>query len=316
MGGRSLPWCVRPEWRALRGHRESYRTSWLHFPECCVGKTLVMAPRAFLDVSSPAAMAEAEAVGKVRRLYINKADIMKHGLTDGCLGCRSSAERKRAQGHSEGCRARLEAEIAKSNDGRVRLTTVYLRGLARDEGRRLESAGAPEAIPVPPIPGEAQDAPLDDGAGARAPMDVIETSRKRSAKDADHETVDADRGRVQPNPGSMADDSMQEAIRDTGALGADAVALAQAYSPGRFQQRPGAFGLSAGVAMDLRQADQDTCSFWVPCAWPSPSCRPGAQHKAHKQGELLEQGRHHLEFACSLAGSQVQRPGLVLFEHP
>ena len=29
------------------------------------------------DVSSPAAMAEAEAIGKGRRLYISKADIMK-----------------------------------------------------------------------------------------------------------------------------------------------------------------------------------------------------------------------------------------------
>ena len=39
------------------------------------------------DVSSPAAVAEAEAIGKGRRLYISKADIMKHGLTEGCLGC-------------------------------------------------------------------------------------------------------------------------------------------------------------------------------------------------------------------------------------
>ena len=39
------------------------------------------------DVSSPAAMTEAEAIGKGRRLYISKADIMKHGLTEGCLGC-------------------------------------------------------------------------------------------------------------------------------------------------------------------------------------------------------------------------------------
>ena len=38
-------------------------------------------------VSSPAAMTEAEAIGKGRRLYISKADIMKHGLTEGCLGC-------------------------------------------------------------------------------------------------------------------------------------------------------------------------------------------------------------------------------------
>ena len=30
----------------------------------------------------------------------------------------------------------------------------------------------------------------------------------------------------------------------------------------------------------------------------------------------LEQSRHHLEFACSLAGSQVERGGRVLFEHP
>ena len=40
------------------------------------------------DVSSTAVMAEAEAIGKARRLYISKADIMKHGLTEGCLGCR------------------------------------------------------------------------------------------------------------------------------------------------------------------------------------------------------------------------------------
>ena len=46
------------------------------------------------DVSSPAAMAEAEAIGKGRRLYISKADLMKHGLTEGCLGCRCLAEGK------------------------------------------------------------------------------------------------------------------------------------------------------------------------------------------------------------------------------
>ena len=79
------------------------------------------------DVSSIKAMAEAEAIGRTRRLYINKADIMKFGLTEGCLGCRCLAEGKRAQGHSEGCRARLEAEIAKTEEGRFRLTTAYLR---------------------------------------------------------------------------------------------------------------------------------------------------------------------------------------------
>ena len=46
------------------------------------------------DVSSPAAMAEAEAIGKGRRLYISKANLMKHGLTEGCLGCRCLAGEK------------------------------------------------------------------------------------------------------------------------------------------------------------------------------------------------------------------------------
>ena len=92
------------------------------------------------DVSSLAAMGEADTIGKTRRLYINKADIMKHGLTEGCVGCRSFAEGKRAQGHSEGCRARLEAEIAKSGDGRIRLTTASLRGLARRGSSSCPSA--------------------------------------------------------------------------------------------------------------------------------------------------------------------------------
>ena len=61
------------------------------------------------DVSSPSAMAEAEAID---------------GLTEGCLGCRCLAEAKRARGHSEGCRT-LEAEIAKT-EGRMRLTTACI----------------------------------------------------------------------------------------------------------------------------------------------------------------------------------------------
>ena len=172
------------------------------------------------DVSSPAAMAEAEAIGKGRRLYISKADIMKHGLTEGCLGCRCLAEGKRAQGHSEGCRTRLEAEIAKTEDGRARLTTAYLRSLPRDEEREPDAgAEAPAAVPTPPRPDGVQD----------EPMDAREASRKRRAEDAGHEADDAGRGGAQPDPGSMVDDSMPELRREAEALGADAVALAESY---------------------------------------------------------------------------------------
>ena len=66
-------------------------------------------------------------------------------------------------------------------------------------------------------------------------MDVIETSRKRRAEEAGHKPGGADRGGVQKDPGSTADDSMH-AKRDAGALGAEAVARAEAYSPARFQR--------------------------------------------------------------------------------
>ena len=125
---------------------------------------------------------------------------------------------------------------------------------------------------MPPIPDEAQDAPIDDGAGVRAPLDVIETSRKRSAEDAGQETDDADRAGMQPGRGSMADDSMQEAQPDAGALGADAVALAEAYSPARFQQRAGAFG------------EEIECCEATPAHYTKPD----------RLAELLKQGRHPL----------------------
>ena len=66
-----------------------------------------------------------------------------------------------------------------------------------------------------------------------------------------HEADDAGRGGAQPDPGSMVDDSMPELRWEAEALGADAVALAEAYSSAS-RQRAGAFGLSAGVATDLR----------------------------------------------------------------
>ena len=169
---------------------------------------------------------------------------MNHRLTEGCLGCRCLAEGNRAQGHSEGCRTQLEAEIAKTEDGRARLTTTTacLRNLARDKGREPDArAGAPTAVPVPPRPDGVQD----------EPMDAREASRKRRAEDAGHEADDASRGGAQPDPGSMVDDSMPELRRGAEALGADAVALTEAYSS-TSRQRAGAFGLSAGVAMDLR----------------------------------------------------------------
>ena len=138
---------------------------------------------------------------------------------------------------------------------------------------------------------------------------------------------------MQPNPHSMADDSMPEATRVAEALGADAVSLADACTPARFQQRAGAFGLSAGVAMDLRlgwdlglRADQVKAQRRWSDEKPhllilSPMCLAFSKLQAlntkpDKLAELLEQGKRHLEFACSLPELQIERGGRVLFEHP
>ena len=266
-------------------------------------------------------MAEAEAIGKVRRLHISKADIMEHGLTEGCLGCRCLAEGKPAQGHSEGCRTRLEAEIAKTKDGRARLTTAYLRSLPRDEEREPDvGAGAPAAVPEPTRPDGVQD----------EPMDARESSRKRRAEDAGHEADDAGHGGAQPDPGSMVDDSMPELRREAEALGADAVALVESYSS-TSRQRAGAVGLSAGVAMNLRlgrdlslrvdlvKAENRLSDEKPQLLILSPTCLSlfRLQHaKLDELAELREQGKRHLEFACSPARLQIEQGGRVLFEYP
>ena len=107
----------------------------------------------------------------------------------------------------------------------------YLLSLPRDEGREPDAgAGAPAAVPAPPRPDGVQD----------EPMDAWEASRKRRAEDAGHEADDAGREGAQPDPGSMVDDSMPGLKREAEALGADAVALAEAYSSAS-RQRAGAF---------------------------------------------------------------------------
>ena len=78
-----------------------------------------------------------------------------------------------------------KAEVAKTEDGRARFTTSYLRGLPRDEGGGPGAGvAAPAAVPVPPRPDGVQD----------QPMDAREASRKLHAEDAGHEADDAGRG--------------------------------------------------------------------------------------------------------------------------
>ena len=91
------------------------------------------------------------------------------------------------------------------------------------------------------------------------------------------------------------------------------------------------FGLSASAAMDLRlgwdlgqRADQVKAEKRLNDEKPhllilSPECLALSrqQHaKPDELAELLEQGKRHMEFACSLAELQIEQGGRVLFEYP
>ena len=199
---------------------------------------------------------------------------------------------------------------------RARLTTAYVRSLPRDGREPGAGAEAPAAVPAPPRSDEVQD----------EPMNAREASRKHSAEGAGHEADDAGRGGAQPDPGSRVNDSMSELRREAEALGADAVALRRRFAS---RQRAGAFGLSAGVAMDLRlgwdlgqRSDQVKAGKRLSDEKPrllilSPMCL-SLSRRQHTQpdelAELREQGKRPLEVACNLARLQIERGGRVLFE--
>ena len=110
-------------------------------------------------------------------------------------------------------------------------------------------------------------------------------------------------------------------------------ALAEAYSPERFKPRAGAFGLRAGLALDLRTGwdlsvpkQQEDARVAISHEKPyllvlSPLCVAFSTLQNLNKGSahyeaLLANGRMHLEYACSLPEEQIDRGGRVLFEHP
>ena len=58
----------------------------------------------------------------VRKMYIRKAGIIKHGETPGCNGCRCVALGKPLQSHTAACRERLEGLLRETEEGQVRLS--------------------------------------------------------------------------------------------------------------------------------------------------------------------------------------------------
>ena len=62
-----------------------------------------------------------------RRLYIRLRDFLAHGTSDHCPGCRALVSGGRARGYTEECRIRVEGELRKTEEGRVRLQAAATR---------------------------------------------------------------------------------------------------------------------------------------------------------------------------------------------
>ena len=54
-----------------------------------------------------------------RRFKIEKEDVRKHGLTQGCRGCARAMTTGRAVNHNEKCRDRFEDIFIKEGDARI-----------------------------------------------------------------------------------------------------------------------------------------------------------------------------------------------------
>ena len=86
----------------------------------------------------------------MRKMYIRKADIIKHGETPGCIGCRCVVLGKPLQSHTTMCQERIEGHLPEIDevqqrwqkaDGRVteavaRESDRLMRASSRDDAER------------------------------------------------------------------------------------------------------------------------------------------------------------------------------------
>ncbi|CAK0837947.1 unnamed protein product, partial [Prorocentrum cordatum] len=188
------------------------------------------------------------------------------------------------------------------------------------------------AVAATAAPAVASGVPAAAGAsGAAAPPAQGPTLADRDGSEMDTSPPSRKRQIEIQAPGAEGD--MDTAMVAASGLHADAVALVEAYSLARPQRKAGAFGLHAGVAMDLRlgwdlgrdgeqHEAQGRLDLEKPYLlvlgpmWLGPFQLHELSAHPRRLQELLETDRKHLEFACALARQQIARGGRVLFELP
>ena len=84
-----------------------------------------------------------------RRIYLKPADFGKHGYSDGCPRCiyfRTGVGLYRTRPHTEECRARIEAELIQTLEGKVRKEREMVRKEAELFAKHGYTGGCPKCI--------------------------------------------------------------------------------------------------------------------------------------------------------------------------
>jgi hypothetical protein len=235
----------------------------------------ILMPRVAVAVDLPPPPEPAEQ--RPRRVYIRRdVELRRHGMTDGCPGCLAASQgQKKAEVHTDACRARIEECMRRDAEGAARLEAA---GYRADGARAVEggepAAGSGSASSAGPARREkavvddrqTKRARLEEGLGsqeaavapssgsdAEAPPERMELeaaseTRVRTAAQAGLPEVPGEA----PMDVSAEVEEIAAVTQDLAAIDADVTDLAELFNPNRFGSVAGAFRLVPGTAFDLR----------------------------------------------------------------
>ena len=142
-----------------------------------------------------------------RKVYISKDDLEIHGYTVGCPGCKSVLRGTTRQGHTEGCRRRVEKELEgteKAMRAKKKVNEYVDKKMTEDEearrvrseAKKMKMDGTNEMEVDEKERGDEDDKKRkadgtvltpDTDKKAKAKEERVEVSRKRPVKDEDNE---------------------------------------------------------------------------------------------------------------------------------
>ena len=153
----------------------------------------------------------------VRRIYLKPDDFDRYGFTRGCKRCEHDKKygpNRRKTNHSESCRDRIEAELAKTPQGQARIEKARAR---IDAALLVWQAGGGEAQDSVAVPQGEMDEAID---AALAADDVVPSNEDVPVSflpmpDADLSRVDSRLSANDATPVAGPNESVERSLRET-----------------------------------------------------------------------------------------------------